>query len=137
MKELDFLIEILPIIVASLLGSVSKDVMDFARGKDERRRLFRVGVSFITSVFVVGFGVTSWIPNLDWKILALAGYASGFVGFKIATLLGDSLVALSLIPGVDKIRDSIERAETLNKLRELEERNKALSKQDPPESKIE
>lgn len=128
MKELDFLIEILPIAVASLLGSVSKDAMDVASGKKEAHRFFRIFVSFITSVFVVGFGLTTWMPNLDWKILALAGYMTGFVGFKLATILGHSLAALKLIPGFSQISEIIEKSETSSKIKELEDKIKDDSK---------
>lgn len=132
MKELDFLIEILPIIVASLLGSVTKDTVDFAQGKDEKRRSFRIVVSFITSVFIVGFGLTSWAPGTDWKLLALAGFATGFIGFRVAALLGNSLAALNLIPGASNLKDAIERAETASKLKELEDKINAQSDDQKP-----
>lgn len=122
MEVVNQLVDLLPVFIGCVIGSIVKDLVDFTHGKGTKHRALQIVISSVTTVIVLGFIVIPMAPPMDWKLEFGGSFGIGFLGYKLASLLSNTLFALSWVPGMDKIENAMERKEMQSRIDELEKK---------------
>lgn len=124
MPTLNDIISLIPVFISSFIGSWIQDfVITFSSHGKGHRFFTRTGMVLIgatLSTFLIGLGGSILLPATDWRIMCLASFVMGFLGFRLAVIFSKSFLGLELI-GLGSIANSTKLSQM--QIEEEERRN--------------